>query len=203
MDVNELVARAYELGQMRSWAGQDLDDYNDIGDLLVERFGLDPRVVMETGRIWFLAHGDAYLTYHDPIMRAFMEFRTSEDFNKDKPLIVDAYSPDLLLLHRVILNGQMTLAANDLLPRKAATVAFTGRRIPEAIESAQELGVTLLGGWVPVGRGTDFQGAAPFKANGEINLIFSVSGQNHTRFDQPFADAIVEEYAKVAVIAVG
>jgi hypothetical protein len=47
-------------------------------------------------------------------MEAFTRFRTNLNLRKDKPLIVDVYGPDLLLLHRVVLNGQVTMSANDI-----------------------------------------------------------------------------------------
>lgn len=199
----ELVVHAHSLAHKQPMSDSDIKLFDEIERILVEEHGIDPIVAKNEGRIEFLMYGDAYTFYQEPIKRAFMAFRMNLNLRKDKPLIVDIYNADLLLLHRVVLNGHVTLSANDLLLRKAATVAFTGRRIPDAIEAAKDLGVTLLGGWVPAGRGTDFWGASPFKTNGAIELIVSVSGQNHQTIDQPFADLIVEEFGKIERIAIG
>lgn len=203
MEIGELAARAHELAQMRSWSGQDMFDHQDIDALMVDKFGLDPRAVKETGKVEFLMYGDAYTFYQEPILAAFKELRLNEHLDKTRPLVVDVYSSELFLLHRVVLNGRPSAAVNDLLPRKAATVYFTGRRIPDAIEAAPKMGVTLLGGWVPAGSGTDFFGAAPFKVDGVIQLIVAVSGQDHKLVDQAFADAIVDEFGKIEIISVG
>lgn len=202
MGVADLVARAHELNQQKAWIGSEITDRRDIDGILIEKYGVNPTSAKETGEIVYLMYGDAHSFNHDPIMKAFKELRLNPMLNKSRPLVVDIYSPDLLLLHRVVLNGHPTMAVNDLLPRKAATVAFTGRRIPDAIDAAEVMGVTLLGGWVPIGRGTDFYGAAPFKRNGEVQLIVAVSGQDHKTVDQPFADAIVGEFDKIEVISI-
>jgi len=203
LETGELVSRAHAMAQMKSMSVRDLEVLDEIERILLEKFGINPAIAKDEGRVEFLMDGDAYTFYQGPIMEAFKRFRTNPDLSKDKPLIVDVYGPDLPLLHRVVLNGHVTLSANDLLLRKAATVAFTGRRIPDAIEDAKKLGVTLLGGWIPAGRGTDFLGASPLKVDGDIKLIIAVSGQNHQAVDQVFADEVVAEFAKIRRIAVG
>lgn len=115
------------------------------------------------------------------------------------PITVAVYScADLVLQHYVTLKGESAQAHNDLLYRKAEVVKWTGLRYREALVYAQNDGVELLGDWLPAGKGTNYEGAAPVIVDGRLTHIVSVSGQDHRLFDQPFADAIAEELEKLS-----
>jgi hypothetical protein len=116
-----------------------------------------------------------------------------------EPIVVAIYvATDLELQYYAPIKGMSTFVLSDILRRKAEVIQWTGGlRYSEANEYAKNDGVKLLGSWLPIGKGTEYEGAAPVKIKGEFGdilaLIVAVSGQDHRTFDQPFADAIACE----------
>jgi hypothetical protein len=137
---------------------------------------------------------------------AWEKMKGTIPFDSSKPIIVAIFDKHLALQHFVVLHGSAPDTAMDVITRKAETVKWTNRRIPDAIKAAIEKHVTLLGGWLPAGKGTDFHGASPicFKlSEDDYSYIVVVSGQDHLYVDQPFADAIaMEAYDTVSAVQI-
>lgn len=131
------------------------------------------------------------------IHRVFNPAKQVPPFNPEKPLVVGffaVHSGIPILQHFAVLSGHASDVNVDLIFRKAAVAARTGRDIPEAIAAADNMGLDLLD-WVP--NGTKFRGAAPVKdPNGVVHAVWAVSGQDQDKFDQHLAYELAEESEK-------